>query len=575
MKKHIVLVIFLVLIVGAIFSNTLGHNFIGDDHLLFTNNTFYRSWENIRRLVQKDYFTNSNDAYLQIYADLGSGSVGYRPVVSLTYFLNYHFCGVKPFGYHLVNYLLHIFNGVLVYFCLFLILKNRVTAFFTAILFGVHPIVAEAVNNIGFRADLLATFFVLGSLLLYLLYREDPQGKRVLYKLSVVAFFLALFSKESVAVYPFIVMLLDYSFPVRGEQDSPTRLRAYAGFFVVLAFYLIVYLGVFPNQTLKGIHLFGHSLVIHFLTITRLFWIYLVSVFCPWLVFPVPALYRPEVIPILSWANVLSMGGTLIYGIILVSCFKRHKEIFFFLAWYALFFLPVSNIIPIVNPMAYRFMYLPSIGLITIAGLVLESLNGWPLYARLQKTIRIILVLFLSMLTFGLNTVWQSDFTYSLAMIDKYPSNPRAYHQLGIVYAKEKQYTVARWYFQKSIDLDPLHPVYYRDLAVSYVNAPQKAIVLLKKAINLRPDYQRAKLDLCRAYANARQFGKAQKCFEKILRYEPSADVYADYIKLLGLMGKEAQAQELLQEARKEYPGDALLKEGRLLPVKAKKNQTE
>ena len=43
---------------------------------------------------------------------------------------------------------------------------------------------------------------------------------------------------------------------------------------------------------------------------------------------------------------------------------NKYKKSIFFLLWYIVFYLPVSNLIPIVNPIACRYMYLPSIGVL-------------------------------------------------------------------------------------------------------------------------------------------------------------------------------------------------------------------
>ena len=47
-----------------------------------------------------------------------------RPIVELTFALNYRFGGLNVFGYHVVNTLIHIINGVLVYFLALAIFKR-------------------------------------------------------------------------------------------------------------------------------------------------------------------------------------------------------------------------------------------------------------------------------------------------------------------------------------------------------------------------------------------------------------------------------------------------------------------
>ncbi|KAK9508073.1 hypothetical protein O3M35_007815 [Rhynocoris fuscipes] len=95
-----------------------------------------------------------------------SGSHGsYRPLCVLSFRLNYWACGHHPWGYHLVNLLLHCLATALVY---------RTARVFaspapgpTALLFAVHPIHTEAVAGIVGRADVLSTIFYLLSFLTY------------------------------------------------------------------------------------------------------------------------------------------------------------------------------------------------------------------------------------------------------------------------------------------------------------------------------------------------------------------------------------------------------------------------
>jgi len=128
--------------------NSLSNKFVYDDEFVIVNNYFIKTWDNFPRLFNKDYFR---------YAE----ELSYRPVVTLSYFIDYSIWGLNPFGFHLTNLLLHTLNSVLIFFLFTYFLNNRTVSFVAALLFVCHPILSETVNAISYREDLLtATFFM-------------------------------------------------------------------------------------------------------------------------------------------------------------------------------------------------------------------------------------------------------------------------------------------------------------------------------------------------------------------------------------------------------------------------------
>ena len=77
------------------------------------------------------------------------------PLTWWSYMLDYQLCGLKPWGYHLTNVLLHAANAVL----LFLVLRRMTGRLWpsalAAALFAVHPLRAESVAWVAERKDVL------------------------------------------------------------------------------------------------------------------------------------------------------------------------------------------------------------------------------------------------------------------------------------------------------------------------------------------------------------------------------------------------------------------------------------
>jgi len=147
-----------------------------------------------------------------------------RPVAELTFALNYRFGGLDVFGYHLVNVLIHILNGFLVYFLALIIFERllirpvqprghsnghrniepgnmgavtsegfvsgfqstidrpspiiRMMSLFAALIFIAHPVQTQAVTYIIQRHASLAAAFYLLSIFFYLRARILQQGGR-------------------------------------------------------------------------------------------------------------------------------------------------------------------------------------------------------------------------------------------------------------------------------------------------------------------------------------------------------------------------------------------------------------
>src|SRR5262249_13158115 len=155
--------------------------------------------ENLGLIVNQEYWYNMMTTGL------------YRPLTTFSYLINYAVLGngPSPTGYHVVNFALHGLNISLLYFLGLSLLKGREQAIALAALWGLHPLLTESVTNIVGRADLLAAAGVLGGLLCYI---ASPQT--LAWRLGLaLASAIGIFSKESAAVLPGVMLLCDLCWP--------------------------------------------------------------------------------------------------------------------------------------------------------------------------------------------------------------------------------------------------------------------------------------------------------------------------------------------------------------------------
>ena len=180
--------------------------------------------------------------------DFGTGRASYRPVSNLTYFLDYYLFQAKPYGSHLINILIHCVNSVLVYWIVNQIFSSSILGIFAGLLFSLHPIQSEAVAVMSYRADVFAAMFVLCSFYFWIKFIQGGHVRKKYYYGSLAMCFLALFSKESAFMLPFVILLFDQML-VSPPPNLKQRGICYIGFVLIFILYLYLYFVIFPNSS--------------------------------------------------------------------------------------------------------------------------------------------------------------------------------------------------------------------------------------------------------------------------------------------------------------------------------------
>lgn len=207
----------LVVLLGVgVYANSFPGAFIVDDVLIVDQNPLVQGLD-LRAIFTSDYWG--------VGADRGL----YRPLTILSLAVNRWLLGHEPWSYHLVNVLLHAGVGL----AFFQLLRGWQTAqglsFAAALLFAVHPIHTEVVNEVIGRSELLAALFFL--LALRLAQSERPQR----WWLCGLAYLLALLSKEHAVTFVAVLVLVDAFFR-RGHRK---RLPLYGGLLALTGLWLL------------------------------------------------------------------------------------------------------------------------------------------------------------------------------------------------------------------------------------------------------------------------------------------------------------------------------------------------
>ena len=223
------------LLTAVVYCRDLQYSFVLDDYPLIFTNENLESWRNWKLLFRTHVFAASGSS-----APISFPSIHYRPVYMLWLMLNERLFGLIVPWWHLTSLLLHICAVYLVYQLGLKILKDPWAAALGALLFAFHPIHVEAVAYITASTDLLATVFLLISFLSYCRFRE-PGGSPVYLAASLLTAGLAMLSKETAAMMPFLLVAYEAFRETPAEEPRRrTRFLWTLPFFAIVATYAFV-----------------------------------------------------------------------------------------------------------------------------------------------------------------------------------------------------------------------------------------------------------------------------------------------------------------------------------------------
>lgn len=505
-QKQLIISIFLIILVTFFsFFPVFRSDFIHlDDFAVVVNNKDIQnlSWPNIAKIFSSFYIAC------------------YIPLPMLTFALEHHFFGAQPFFYHLDNILLHIANGLLVFWLILLFGEKIWMAFFVAILFTVHPMRVESVAWVTERKDVLYAFFFLLTLISYSYYLKKTQRKY--YFLSLFLFVLALFSKVQAIVLPFILLLVDFLFFGGVSQKN---LKEKIPFFILTIIFAVVGIcAQYFGKNLTPVRTEG--LVNNFIIMNYLVVFYLKQLFFPlklscWYVY-----YGAQG----KSANFFSgefLGSLLIVLTLIMAVLyflKKNKKISFGILFFLITIFPVIKPIPLLGEIiaADRYTYIPSIGLFYLLGVIFSSFKQK--YKIFLTAAFIFVVGIFSFLTWQRCFVWRNSSSLWKDVIKNYPYTSRAYGNLahyyldsGITQKLKGNYEKAIEDFTFAIKINPGEPLAYfkRGLVYGLKKENEPAIADFKKAIELSPANGEFYYDLAVVYYQKGDYESAWANFQK------------------------------------------------------------
>jgi len=395
-------------------------------------------WDDRVLILENSYIKGAQPAWAPFMTDFARMALAewevtpfYRPLTLLSFRLDALVWGFTPLGFHLTNLLAHVGCSLAV-----MHLGNRLfdaprAGLAAGLLFAVHPVHTESVSWISGRTDVLACLFGLGALLLAL------RGTAASAIGSALALALALMAKESTVVIPLLTaaaLMLRRS--PRSDAIRILGLQVLA-LGTVLALRHQALQGLVPTLDLAGG--LGHRLLLA----PRFFAEYLGLLVMPfWL--SVERHLALQAVPPLGVA-----AGWLValaFAALLGWTARKAPVVCFSLAWIPLSLIPVLNLVPLPQPLAERFLYLPSVGFCLLLAVLLAN--------RHARILALIAVIWAGA-TVARNQVWNDEGRFWQAAVTARPESQAARLALGIHHLENGRLDQAEVHLVEAVRLAP------------------------------------------------------------------------------------------------------------------------
>lgn len=359
----------LIIVVAVVYYPGLSGDFLFDDGPSIVDNPSLH------------IFDGSFSSLISASSNGVASSLG-RPLSLASFALNLHFLGTNPFYFKLVNLLIHLANGGLVFVLarqLWLRLAGACHSFLAPIwitaVWLLHPINLTPVLFVVQRMTSLAAFFTLAALCLYLYGRQTACGPRRWTAIAVgllACWPAAILAKETALLLPVFILICEWLVLGGFRSAPPKTLRVIAfifGFAIISG--LLANWGLITNA--YRFRDFGP--VERLLTETRVLWFYLQQIFLPW-----PDFFSLHHDDFQISRSLLSPPQTLLavigWGILITFAILRRQRsplFTFAVAWFLAAHALESTLLPLEIAYEHR-NYIASLGiLLWLAALLFPS----------------------------------------------------------------------------------------------------------------------------------------------------------------------------------------------------------
>jgi len=369
----------------------------------------------------------------------------YNPLPILTFAIEHHFVGFKPWLYHFNNLLLHLLCVWMAFRIASLLGLSPLFAAFVALLFGIHPMRVESVAWVTERKDVLFGFFYLLAIDQYIRMRLSKVsiGKWLL--ICVLAI-LALFSKIQAVSLPLSLLAIDYF--MKRPLNFKIVLEKAPLFLFSLIFGLVGVYMLKNNDSLVEATSYG---VFDRLTVGAYsFFIYLIKFIFP---YPMSPLYPyPDT---LSWYHFAAMVPSTLVLVLMVYLYKKGER--FWLFGLMFFLVNVAFVLQILGAgqgfLADRFTYIPYLGLFISVAFFLERYASKEASRKLVFASCSAFLAISAFMSYRQSMIWKNGETLWTHVLKYETKTPLPWTNRAMYYRNLKQYDRALADFNRGLEL--------------------------------------------------------------------------------------------------------------------------
>ncbi len=523
-----------------VYSNTFQSSFHFDDESSIVNNPAIRHLEDLKGIF---------------------GYSATRFVTYLSFAINYKFGGMGVVGYHVVNLLIHLLSGLMVWLMTRQILETPVMVntgqyrarwllpLFAALLFVVHPLQTQSVTYITQRTASIAAFFYLLSLWLYGKARLAQISKTWwlgtvgLFGASFLSGFLAAFSKETALTLPIAIVVYELFFIREVRRVRWAYVALVAIVFTAIPVFLV-------RRGMVELAVVGALPLSQYLLTQPGVWLTYLRL----LVFPVGQNLDYDFPAAHSVFEPQTMLGLICVGSLAFLAYRLYKNqrvLSFGIIWFVLTLLPESSILPLPDVIFEHRLYLPMFGFSLLAVFA---------FYEFMKTMRLSTILsvagslicLLGFAAHARNEVWKDDISLWTDVTTKSPKKARGYLNLGRAYSDRGLFNLANDNFLRAQMIDPSNADVSGNRANILLQQGQLdgAIAECNRALALggEMDYQIARIYFSRgtAYLLKNQTENAMADFNQAIRFDENYETA--YFNRAIIFGRRGEFKKSLDD---------------------------
>jgi len=514
----------------------------------------------------------------------------WHPLTWLSHMVDCELFGLDAGYHHLMGVLLHLVNGVLLFFVLRRMTGAVWRSGMVVALFLLHPLHVESVAWVAERKDVLSTLFFLLTLWAYAGYAARPGWAR--YGLVVAFLGLGLLAKPMLVTVPFVLLLLD-DWPL--ERFGKAGLKRLVGekvplFLMAAASSVVTFVAQHRGGAMGmtyGVP-FGtrveNALVSYVSYLWKMVWPVGLGVFYP---------YRIQV-PALEWLGALAVLVGISMGVIWAS--RRRPYLGVGWLWYLGTLVPVIGLVQVgEQAMADRYTYVPLIGVfvmgvwgvgelvasrrrvlwgaVGLVGVVLLGCmvrtwiqvgywkNGITLF---EHALEVAQDSALAHNNLGVALAEEGKLEESIPHYQQAlqinPRYERAHYNLGLAMARQGKLDDAMTHYQEALRINPRFSVAHNNLGVMLAQQgrQEEAIAHYREALRFTPDHVTAHFNLGLALAVKGEPDEAIFHYREALRLDPKyADAHDNLGIVLASQGKFEEAITHYRQALRLNPESA------------------